>query len=125
NDELPNTDCFSTIEDFDRALAEGPPEIKKKNKIVLILEDADDVLAPREQTNMAGIHSILNLTDGILGKILNVRIIATTNALAKSLDRAIIRPGRLCVHSEVGPLSQDHAQRIFEREGGKGELPKD
>lgn len=100
---------------------QSPLDRKKKNKIVLVLEDADDVLAPRSQTDMAGINSILNLTDGILGKILNIRIIATTNTKAKEFDEAITRPGRLCAQSIVGTLSREHAQRIVDREsGGKG-----
>lgn len=96
----------------------------KTNKIILILEDADEVLAPRSETQMSGISSLLNLTDGLLGKILNIRVIATTNAEATKLDHAITRPGRLLNHCIVGMLDREQAQKIYEREGGEGKLTK-
>lgn len=115
---------LGSLDEFDKLINKVPESSKKKNKIVLILEDADEVLAPRSQTDMAGINSILNLTDGILGKILNIRIIATTNSESKHFDNAIIRPGRLCTKTIIGKLSKEMAQKIYEREGGKGELVK-
>jgi SpoVK/Ycf46/Vps4 family AAA+-type ATPase len=96
----------------------------KDNKIVVILEDADSVLAPRADTDVNGISSLLNITDGILGKILNVRIVATTNADFKKFDKAIVRNGRLCTHSVVGPLEYSQSQSIYKREGGLEDLPK-
>lgn len=94
----------------------------EEKKMILILEDADQVLAPRQETDMQGISTLLNVTDGILGKIFNIRILATTNSPAKSLDSAITRPGRLCVHSVVSPLDFNHASSIYTRIEGKGSL---
>lgn len=87
-------------------------------KLVLILEDADSVLAPRHQTDMRGISSLLNLADGIVGKLLNVRIIATTNSPAKSLDKAITRSMRICEHAIVDGIPRERAKVIYNREGG-------
>lgn len=100
-------------------------KMEDDQKICLILEDADEVLAPRTQTNMGGISTLLNLTDGILGRLLKIRVIATTNSPAQSLDPAIIRPGRLLACAEVGPLPYEQSKRVFERIGGEGELPVD
>jgi hypothetical protein len=91
--------------------------------ICFIVEDADSCLVPRGGDNMGSISSMLNITDGILGAMLDVRIIATTNAGHlkddKALDPAILRSGRLCRRVNVGKLSADHLNDIFERLGGK------
>lgn len=99
-------------------LAEQETDGKKKN-IILILEDADQILAPRAMDNMGSISNLLNLTDGMLGKILNIRIIATTNTSETKFDKAIMRPGRLCAHLKLGLLSREHGARIYERITGK------
>ncbi len=94
--------------------------------IVLILEDADSVLAPRGADNMHSISSLLNLSDGILGNLMDLRIIATTNALKEELDSAVTRDGRLCVDIEVGPLDYEHALRVLRRltKNDASELPE-
>jgi hypothetical protein len=92
--------------------------------MILILEDADQCLVPRQQAsnkngNMNSISSLLNLGDGILGSVLDLRIIATTNAEAIEMDPAIRRPGRLCTYSHVGPLSSSEAAQVLSRLLGK------
>ena len=86
----------------------------KDKKIVLILEDADDCVVPRMGDNMAKISSILNTTDGIIGNLLNIRIIASTNAVDE-LDEALERPGRMCTRIHVGTLSREKATEVFKR----------
>lgn len=103
-------------------LAEG----NEKKNIILVLEDADEVLAPRMSDNMSSISTILNLTDGILGKILNIRIIATTNTSDKKFDQALLRPGRLCANLKFGALSKEQGEKIYQRlTGNTIELKKD
>jgi hypothetical protein len=46
---------------------------------------------------------------------MDLRIIATTNALKEELDPAVIRDGRLCVDIEVGALYFEHATRVLRR----------
>jgi hypothetical protein len=84
-----------------------------KNKtIVFIVEDADDLLVKRMADNMNAISSILNLSDGILGNLLDVRIICTTNAEIMEIDSALLRNGRLCRMTEVTLLDKNHANKI-------------
>lgn len=97
-------------------------EENEKKNIILVLEDADEVLAPRMGDNMSSISTILNLTDGILGKILNIRVIATTNTSEKKFDAAIMRPGRLCANLKLGPLSREQGSKVYERLTGKTEV---
>lgn len=83
--------------------------------MVLILEDADQCLAPRQAGNMSTVQALLNLGDGILGSILDMRILATTNAKTGDFDEAVRRPGRLSRHLEVGLLDAKTANAVVER----------
>jgi len=87
--------------------------------IVLVLEDADKVLVNRAAGDMAAISSLLNLGDGILGGVIDARILATTNASKLEMDPATRRPGRLCSHVDVGSLDPEHASSILRRLTGK------
>lgn len=81
--------------------------------IILILEDADKCLVTRGGDNINAIQSLLNLGDGILGSLLDIRIIATTNANKLEMEAAILRPGRLSRRLEVGALDKDTALGII------------
>lgn len=83
--------------------------------IIFITEDADDCLTSRNEFNMSSVSSMLNNTDGIFGSLLDLRIIATTNAPQIKFDKAFIRPGRLCTHITVDKLTPEHASKIYER----------
>jgi len=83
--------------------------------IVLVLEDADRCLVARANENMSLIQSLLNLGDGILGSLLDVRIVATTNADELKMEQAIMRPGRLSKMLDVDFLDPLTAQQIFRR----------
>lgn len=85
----------------------------KKGPIILVLEDADQCLAPRESDNISSISSILNLGDGIFGSLLDIRILATTNAKAKDLDWAITRDMRLSKRILIDLVSYEQANRIY------------
>ena len=82
-------------------------------KFVLVLEDADNCLTPRDAGNMSLISTLLNACDGIIGAITDLRIIATTNARSTEFDAAITRPGRLISHVEVGKLSEKEAEECY------------
>lgn len=87
--------------------------------IVFIIEDADDVLAPRMADNISAVSTILNLGDGILGKLLDIRIVCTTNQVKTEIDDAIRRPGRLSAEVHVGSLDRTPAECIYRRLTGK------
>jgi hypothetical protein len=87
--------------------------------IVLVLEDADKVLVNREAGDMAAISSLLNLGDGILGGVIDARILATTNASKLDMDPATRRAGRLCSYLSVNELEPAHATAILKRLTGK------
>lgn len=96
--------------------------------LILVLEDADDCLKSREETDDRGstksLASLLNLSDGIVGALLDLRIIATTNIRITKMDKAITRPGRLLRRVEFGPLDATQVGEIFSRlTHGKGQAP--
>ena len=93
-------------------------EGKSSLPILFIIEDADACLVPRESDNILTISSLLNYTDGILGSMLDLRVIATTNQESIQFDEALTRPGRLCRHIYVGSLSPEKASEVYKRVSG-------
>ena len=90
---------------------------KTYDRRVFILEDSDHALVPREGDNLSEISALLNLTDGLIGKALNLSIICTTNAASIKIDRALKRAGRLCREIAFQPLSFEHASKVANRLG--------
>jgi len=82
---------------------------------VLVVEDGDKVLVKREAGDMSAISALLNLGDGILGNVLDIRIIATTNAPKLEMDPATRRDGRLCSHVLVDALAPGQADKVLQR----------
>lgn len=83
--------------------------------IVMVIEDGDTCIVPRKSDNISAISSLLNLSDGILGSIMDIRMIISTNAAIKEVDEAIKRPGRLCKQIHVGPLGYEQANKVYKR----------
>ena len=81
--------------------------------IIMVIEDGDTCLVPRKADNISAITSLLNLSDGILGSIMDIRMIISTNAHIKDIDAAIERPGRICKKIHVGPLDYDRANKRY------------
>ena len=90
---------------------------------VLVVEDADACLVARGPDNMGAISSLLNMADGMMGSMLNLRILCTTNAghlkNEDDLDVALLRPGRLCRRVRVGALPPEQAEAVYTRLTGK------
>jgi len=96
--------------------------------LTLILEDADDCLIARETNTAAkaSLSALLNLSDGIMGATLDLRVIATTNQELGAIDRAILRPGRLLERVHVGALTAPQASEVYHRlSGGKTKTYRD
>jgi ATPases of the AAA+ class len=91
----------------------------RRRTIALVIEDADSCLSSRATDNISAISSVLNLSDGIIGNCLDLRIIATTNQESKHIDKALLRTGRLSAHVEVNLLDVGQAQEIYRRLEGK------
>lgn len=93
---------------------------------VLVLEDSDKAVRKRSDDNLAALSTLLNLSDGLVGRALDLRVLATTNAEAVEVDPALLRAGRLCRKVHVGPLPHGQARRVAARLGRalpKGDAP--
>jgi energy-coupling factor transporter ATP-binding protein EcfA2 len=95
---------------------------KKKQPLVLIIEDADSCLSSRASDNISSISAILNLSDGIIGNLLDLRIVCTTNIDLQDIDSALLRKGRLSARIEVGLLDVEQAKLVYKNAGGTKDL---
>lgn len=86
-----------------------------KVPILIIIEDADAILTNRADGDMSAISALLNMADGIFGSLIDLRIIATTNAKSVDIDVALLRPGRLLEKVHIGLLSSEQAEAIYYR----------
>lgn len=87
---------------------------------VLVIEDAENAIQARtgEYTSPA-VSNLLNMSDGILGAALKLKIIATFNSPKSSIDEALLRPGRLIAEHYFDKLGVDEANTLL------GHLNKD
>lgn len=83
--------------------------------VVMCVEDADECLAPRDGANLDVVSSVLNLSDGMVGRQLDLRIVLTTNTGVDKFEEALLRPGRLSQIIEIGNLSNATANKIAKR----------
>lgn len=86
---------------------------------ILILEDSEKVVQSREQDdhNVSTVSTLLNISDGILGSMLNIKIIATYNGDKDKVDKALLRPGRLAIDHTFGKLNAETATKLAQKIG--------
>lgn len=83
-------------------------------KLVVILEDAEAILATRSGDNRAEISNLLNITDGLMGDFLRLHLICTMNGDFEDLDPAILRPGRLVARRHFGRIPRARALELVQ-----------
>lgn len=116
---VPVTDVASLANPSSLTALTDLREDQGNKPIVLIIEDADQCLVNRKDGDLGAISAILNMGDGLMGAVLDIRIVATTNAKLENLDRAITRPGRLSTEITFEALPIDKANAIYKRLTGK------
>jgi SpoVK/Ycf46/Vps4 family AAA+-type ATPase len=90
------------------------PFLMDHRNSILIIEDAERVIADREGNGSpAGVSNILNLTDGILGDCLNIQIVATFNMKREKIDSALLRKGRLIAEHKFENLSINETNKLL------------
>jgi len=83
---------------------------------VLCIEDAEDILTDRQKQYNPAVKNILNITDGILGKIMKIKVLCTVNN-ETAIDKALLRKGRLKLRYNFEPL---HPQKATSLSAGLG-----
>lgn len=79
---------------------------------VLILEDCEAILKDRNTSGNTQLAALLNITDGLLADSLNLKMICTFNADIHTLDKALLRKGRLKLKYEFKKLNKINVERI-------------
>jgi hypothetical protein len=92
---------------------EMTPFLIENSDSILFIEDAERVITDRDTNGANGVSNILNLTDGILGDILNIQIVATFNMDRKKIDTALLRKGRLIAEHKFDKLKVDDANKLI------------
>lgn len=87
---------------------------------VFILEDCEQILMKR--TGSAGIFNsaianILNMADGLMSDIFNVKFICTFNADIEQIDEALLRKGRCFANYEFKKLCADKTKVLLNEQG--------
>ena len=83
---------------------------------VFILEDCEQLLEDREENQFNNaIATILNMADGLLSDIVNIKFICTFNAPITKIDPALLRKGRCIAKYEFGKLTADKVRILNEK----------
>ncbi len=96
------------------------PFISEYPNSILILEDCEELLVPRESSGKNSNNSLvnlLNLSDGLLSDALNIKLICTFNTALKKIDQAILRKGRLIARYEFKALETEKTKKIYKKLG--------
>ncbi|MCC6762608.1 MAG: AAA family ATPase [Chitinophagaceae bacterium] len=85
-----------------------------KNKgAILLLEDAEDLIVSRQQNRSSALATLLNLSDGLIGRSLGIIVIASFNCPVKNIDAALLRKGRLLAMYEFQALAAEQASKLL------------
>lgn len=91
------------------------PALLKKRHSILVIEDAEKALLAREPGDSSSLVSaILNITDGIMGNVFSISVIATYNSPRAGIDKALLRKGRLKGEHKFDKLPIEQAQKILD-----------
>ena len=93
---------------------------------IFILEDCEQILRKRTDANFfsSGIANILNMSDGLLSDIFNIKFICTFNADMNMIDEALLRKGRCFANYEFKELNAEKSKKLLEKRGYKIDNPK-
>lgn len=95
----------------------GNPEfvgfLQSNKNSIFILEDCEQILRDRSENSFGtSIANILNMTDGILSDIFNIKFICTFNAPETTIDPALLREGRCFCNYEFKKLVANKCAKL-------------
>ena len=80
---------------------------------IFILEDCEKSLMNRDNNYNPVMPVLLNMTDGIIGDVLGIKLICTFNTALSNIDKALLRKGRLSLKYEFKPLCKEKVRKIL------------
>jgi len=91
--------------------------LRHKNS-VLVIEDAEKAIESRENNENASLVSVLlNMSDGLLGSLLQISLIISYNCEKNLIDPALLRKGRLIQDHGFKNLNKTDAQLLINHLG--------
>jgi len=83
---------------------------------ILILEDCEQAIVDRSVSAFGNsISNLLNMSDGLMSDIMNLKFICTFNTNISNIDDALLRKGRCKVKYEFKELSADKVAILNEQ----------
>ena len=83
---------------------------------VFILEDCEQLLEDRSENPFnSAITTILNMADGLLSDVCNIKFICTFNAPISKIDPALLRKGRCIAKYEFGKLTANKVRILNDK----------
>lgn len=83
---------------------------------IFILEDCEQVLMSREENSFGGaITNILNMSDGLMSDIFNIKFICTFNADLTKIDSALLRKGRCYANYTFNDLDKQKVKHLSDK----------
>lgn len=79
---------------------------------ILIIEDAENVIKDRMNSDGLSVANLLSISDGLLSDCLNIQVICTFNTDISRIDKALLRKGRIIAKYEFGKLSIDKTKQL-------------
>lgn len=79
---------------------------------VVVVEDADELLQHRAAGGSSILPAMLNVADGLAGRLMRLHVVCSINCPLHHLDPAILRPGRLLNHRRFDLLPAEAARRL-------------
>lgn len=83
-----------------------------KSSLVIVLEDAEQLLLDRRGFRDGLASSLLNFTDGFVGDLVKAHLICTINSDVQELDEAVLRPGRQRFFREFETIPWERAAQL-------------
>ncbi len=93
---------------------------------ILIIEEGENIIKSRDVSDYSSqsVHNLLSISDGLLGDLLNIKIIITFNSKKSKIDPALMREGRLIAEHEFKELTIEESKKLVEHLGLNFEVNK-
>ncbi|MBS0658110.1 MAG: AAA family ATPase [Verrucomicrobia bacterium] len=90
----------------------GENERRPDRVKVIVLEDAELMLWSSRGETREAVSALLNIADGLAGRMLKLHLLCTMNGRREAIDPALLRPGRLRCERRFEPLPRGTAERV-------------